>query len=134
MLLMLHTSWAPQAQILSHGSTGGFLTHCGWNSILESVANGIPLIAWPLYAEQKMNAVILTEDLKVALRPKLNENGLVGRAEIAQIVTCLMEGDQGKQLWNRMRDLKDAATMVVSENGSSTKSLTELARKWKNKV
>uniref|UniRef100_A0A5B7AF80 Glycosyltransferase n=1 Tax=Davidia involucrata TaxID=16924 RepID=A0A5B7AF80_DAVIN len=128
------SSWAPQAQILSHGSTGGFLTHCGWNSILESVANGIPLIAWPLYAEQKMNAVILTEDLKVALRPKLNDNGLVGRAEIAQIVTCLMEGDQGKQLWNRMRDLKDAATMVVSENGSSTKSLTELARKWKNKV
>uniref|UniRef100_A0A5B7AIN7 Glycosyltransferase n=1 Tax=Davidia involucrata TaxID=16924 RepID=A0A5B7AIN7_DAVIN len=128
------SSWAPQAQILSHGSTGGFLTHCGWNSILESVVNGIPLIAWPLYAEQKMNAVMLTEDLEVALRPKLNENGLVGRAEIAQIVKCLMEGEEGKRLRNRMRDLKDAAANVLTEDRSSTNSLAELAIKWKTKV
>uniref|UniRef100_A0A5B7AF82 Glycosyltransferase n=1 Tax=Davidia involucrata TaxID=16924 RepID=A0A5B7AF82_DAVIN len=127
-------SWAPQAQILSHGSTGGFLTHCGWNSILESVVNGVPLIAWPLYAEQKMNTVMLTEDLKVALRPKANENGLVGRVEITKAVKCLMEGEEGKGVRNRMRDLKDAAAKVLSQDGSSTKSLAELACKWNNKV
>lgn len=71
--------------VLSHGSTGGFLTHCGWNSVLESVVNGVPLIAWPLYAEQKMNAVMLTEDIKVALRPKANANGLMEREEIARV-------------------------------------------------
>ncbi|CAK9146363.1 unnamed protein product [Ilex paraguariensis] len=127
-------SWAPQAQILSHGSTGGFLTHCGWNSTLESVVNGIPLIAWPLYAEQKMNAVILTEDIKVALRPKVDENGLVGRLEIAKAVKSLMEGEEGKHVRSRMKGLKDAAAKVLSEDGSSNKTLSELAFKLKNKI
>ena len=126
-------NWAPQAQILSHGSTGGFLTHCGWNSTLESVVNGVPLIAWPLYAEQRMNAVMLTQDVKVALRPKESENGgLVEREEIARVVKGLMEGEEGKKLRFRMKELKDAAADVLSEDGSSTKALAELANKWKN--
>ncbi|OMO64333.1 UDP-glucuronosyl/UDP-glucosyltransferase [Corchorus capsularis] len=127
-------SWAPQAQVLSHGSTGGFLTHCGWNSILESVVNGVPLIAWPLYAEQKMNAVMLTEDIKVALRPKPSENGLVCRDEIARVVKGLMEGEEGKGVRNRMKDLKDAAAKVLSEEGSSTKALSEVAQKWRTQA
>ncbi|KAI3449254.1 hypothetical protein Pfo_005919 [Paulownia fortunei] len=126
-------SWAPQAQILAHGSTGGFLTHCGWNSTLESVVNGVPLIAWPLYAEQRMNAVMLHEDVKVALRPKVGEKGLVGRVEIANVVKGLMEGEEGKGIRSRMRELKDAAAKVLGENGSSTKSLAELANKWKSR-
>ncbi|KAH7847605.1 hypothetical protein Vadar_028006 [Vaccinium darrowii] len=99
-------SWAPQAQILSHRSTGGFLTHCGWNSTLESVVNGIPLIAWPLYAEQKMNAVILTEDLKVVLRLKVSENGIIERTEIADVVKRLMKGEEGNVVRSRTGDLK----------------------------
>lgn len=126
-------SWAPQAQVLSHGSTGGFLTHCGWNSTLESVANGVPLIAWPLYAEQRMNAVMLTEDIKVALRPRHNdENGLIERQEIARVVRGLMEGEEGKKVRNRMKGLKDAAARVLSDEGSSAKALTDLVLKWKN--
>ncbi|KAJ8444728.1 hypothetical protein Cgig2_030402 [Carnegiea gigantea] len=78
-------TWAPQIRILSHESTGGFLTHCGWNSILEAVVHGVPLIAWPLYAEQKMNAAMLTEGLKVAIRPTALETGLVGRGDIATV-------------------------------------------------
>lgn len=74
-------SWAPQAQVLAHDSTGGFVTHCGWKSTLESIVHCLPLIAWTLYAEQKMTAVMLTDDLKVAFRPQANENGLVGRGD-----------------------------------------------------
>nr|Q9AR73.1 RecName: Full=Hydroquinone glucosyltransferase; AltName: Full=Arbutin synthase [Rauvolfia serpentina]CAC35167.1 arbutin synthase [Rauvolfia serpentina] len=131
---LLVPSWAPQTEILSHGSTGGFLTHCGWNSILESVVNGVPLIAWPLYAEQKMNAVMLTEGLKVALRPKAGENGLIGRVEIANAVKGLMEGEEGKKFRSTMKDLKDAASRALSDDGSSTKALAELACKWENKI
>ncbi|GJR98053.1 hydroquinone glucosyltransferase-like protein [Tanacetum coccineum] len=89
-------TWAPQAQILSHGSTGRFLTHCGWNSVLEAVVQGVQMIVWPLYAEQKMNALMLTKGLKVSLRDKFNENGIVGRLEISRVVKGLLEGEEGK--------------------------------------
>nr|XP_023905553.1 hydroquinone glucosyltransferase-like [Quercus suber] len=125
-------SWAPQAQVLSHGSTGGFLTHCGWNSTLESIMQGIPLIAWPLYAEQKMNAVLLVEDVEVALRPKTNKNGLIDREEIAIVVKGLMVGEEGKKVRYRMKDIKIAAEKALSANGSSTKALSELASQWTN--
>ncbi|MED6217400.1 hypothetical protein PIB30_017247 [Stylosanthes scabra] len=127
-------SWAPQAQVLAHESIGGFLTHCGWNSTLESVVNGVPLIAWPLYAEQKMNAVLVTEDAKVALRPKISENGLVEREEIANVVKSLMEGEEGKKVRHRMKVLKEAATKTLGENGDSTKNIVELINKWKGQT
>lgn len=123
--------WAPQAQILAHGSTGAFLTHCGWNSVLESVTNGVPMIAWPLYAEQKMNAVIVHEDARVGLRVRPEENGLVEGVQVANVVKGLMEGEEGKGIRSRMRDLKDAAAKTLAENGASTKFLDELASKWK---
>ncbi|KAJ1429517.1 UDP-glycosyltransferase family, conserved site [Sesbania bispinosa] len=131
---LLVPSWAPQALILSHSSTGGFLTHCGWNSILESVVNGVPLVAWPLYAEQKMNAVLVTQGIKVALRAEVGENGLVEREEIASVVKTLMEGEDGKKLHYRMRGFKEAADRALKENGSSTKQIAELALKWKGQT
>lgn len=127
-------SWAPQAQVLRHSSTAGFLTHCGWNSTLESVVNGVPLIAWPLYAEQKMNAAMLTEGIKVALRPRASENGIIGREEIANVLRGLMEGEDGKKIRNRMKNLKEAAAIALSEEGSSARALSELAFKWKNQL
>ncbi|GLT38449.1 hypothetical protein SLA2020_126990 [Shorea laevis] len=119
--------WAPQPQILKHGSTGGFLTHCGWNSILESIVNGVPLIAWPLFAEQNMNALMLTVDVKIAVRPRANEDGLVGREEVAKIVKALMEGDEGKRTRERIKELEEAAAKAVGEGGSSRKAFSQLA-------
>ncbi|XP_019189284.1 PREDICTED: hydroquinone glucosyltransferase-like [Ipomoea nil] len=129
-------NWAPQHQILSHPSTGGFLTHCGWNSILESIAYGMPLVAWPLYAEQKMNALLLTDDLNVALRPKASdENGLVGREEISRVVKGLMASEQGKKMREKMGYLKDAGLKAIGdEDGSSTKALDQVVSIWKSKL
>ena len=103
------------------------MNHCGWKSILESVANGVPLAAWPLYAKQKMNTILVTEDVKVALRPKVGENGLVDREEIASVVKRMMEGAEGKKLHHQMKDLKEAAAKALGENGSSTKQIAKLA-------
>ncbi|KAI9078483.1 hypothetical protein K1719_039579 [Acacia pycnantha] len=127
-------SWAPQIQILSHSSVGGFLSHCGWNSTLESVVHGVPLITWPLFAEQKMNAIILNDVLKVAVKPdKVNkENGIVEREEIREVIKTLMEGEEGKEIFKRMKDLKEAAAKAMKEDGSSTLTLSQVAHIWKN--
>ncbi|KAM0895036.1 hypothetical protein ACQ4PT_024087 [Festuca glaucescens] len=60
-------SWAPQRDVLAHDAVGGFVTHCGWNSVLESVMAGVPMLAWPLYAEQRMNRVFLDKELGLAV-------------------------------------------------------------------
>ncbi|XP_054781756.1 hydroquinone glucosyltransferase-like [Prosopis cineraria] len=122
-------SWAPQIEILRHESIGGFLTHCGWNSILEAIFYGKSMIAWPLFADQRMNAVMLTEQFKVALRPKddENNNGIVERKEVARVVKIAMEGDEGTELRRRIQALKDAALRALGEDGSSTRTVSNLA-------
>ncbi|KAJ1388298.1 UDP-glycosyltransferase family, conserved site [Sesbania bispinosa] len=125
-------SWAPQTQILSHTSTGGFLTHCGWNSTLESIVHGVRMITWPLFAEQRMNAVLLTDGLKVALRPKFNENGIVEKEEIAMVIKGLMVGEEGNGIRQRIEELKDAAADGLKEDGSSTMALSQFGTRIEN--
>ncbi|XP_004492190.1 hydroquinone glucosyltransferase [Cicer arietinum] len=124
-------SWGPQIQILGHSSTGGFLSHCGWNSVLESVVYGVPIIAWPLFADQGVNAAMLSDGVKVALRPEVNDNGLVERNEIDKVVRELMEGEKGVEIRKRMEHLKNAAAVAINEMGPSTKALSEVADVWK---
>lgn len=119
-------AWAQQVQVLSHRAIGGFLSHCGWNSTLESVTNGVPMIAWPLYAEQKMNAAFLTEEAGVALRPQLRGGQVVGREEIETMVRTLMEGKEGECLRGNVKQLKRSAVEALKEGGSSHKSMCEL--------
>jgi hydroquinone glucosyltransferase len=123
--------WAPQLEILGHSSVGGFLTHCGWNSVLESVVKGVPMIAWPLFAEQRTNAALVTDGLKVSLRPKVSGNGIVMKEEIAKVVKTLMEGSKDEQVRKRMKHLQHFAASALKEDGSSTKALSSLACKWK---
>ncbi|THG04732.1 hydroquinone glucosyltransferase-like [Camellia sinensis] len=112
---LLVRSWAPQIQIMSHSSTGGFLTHWRWNSILESI-HGVPLIAWPLFTEQEMHTVMLTQEFEVAFRPKKNENGIVCHEEITKHVRYLIVGEEGKLVRHRAKELKDAAAMATSQH------------------
>ncbi|KAI3693226.1 hypothetical protein L6452_33057 [Arctium lappa] len=121
------TSWGPQIEILSHGATGGFLTHCGWNSVLESVVHGVPMIAWPLYAEQHMNAKVMTESLSLALRAESDDCGIVRKEVIEKVVKELMEGDEGKKISKRLNELKVAAMKALSDGGSSMESLSKFA-------
>ncbi|XP_056174833.1 anthocyanidin 3-O-glucosyltransferase 5-like [Syzygium oleosum] len=120
-------SWGPQVEILSHPSVGGFLSHCGWNSTLESIANGVPMIAWPLYAEQRLNATLLTEEIGVAVRPKvLPSKKIVGREEIEKLVRTVMVEKEGHTLRARVRELKSSAQKAVAEGGSSYGSLSKM--------
>ncbi|KAI9078837.1 hypothetical protein K1719_039178 [Acacia pycnantha] len=133
------SSWAPQSEILRHSSAGGFLTHCGWNSILESIVCGVPMMTWPLFAEQKMNAVLLTEGLKVALRLKANERGIVEKEEISKVVRSLMEEtEEGDGIRRRIGELKRDAASALKQDGSSTKALSQVVDQivtlWRQKA
>jgi len=126
--------WAPQMEVLGHRSIGAFLSHCGWNSALESVVYGVPMLAWPLFAEQRSNAALVTDGLKVALRPKMNtckSNEVVKKEEIVKLIKGLMEGLEGEEIGRRVKELKKLAKCAMMEEGSSTRAMSKLAHKWK---
>ncbi|GLJ47384.1 hypothetical protein SUGI_1000180 [Cryptomeria japonica] len=120
-------NWAPQIPVLSHPSTGGFLSHCGWNSTLESVSHGVPMIAWPLFAEQKMNRVILVKQIQVAISLRTESNGFVRREEVQIAVRELMEGQEGRKARKKMKVLKDKAKIALMEGGSTMKATANAA-------
>ncbi|XP_030533197.1 UDP-glycosyltransferase 88B1-like [Rhodamnia argentea] len=120
-------SWAPQVEVLGHGSVGGFVTHCGWNSVLEAVCGGLPMLAWPLYAEQRLNRAYLVEEMKLALSvTESEEDGLVSADELEERVNELMRSEKGRAIKDRVLPMRDAATAALSEGGSSLSTLAEL--------
>ncbi|KAK3447095.1 hypothetical protein EUGRSUZ_A02693 [Eucalyptus grandis] len=125
---MIVESWAPQVEVLSHGSVGGFVTHCGWNSILEAVCHGVPMLAWPLYAEQRLNRVYLVEEMKLALSvtESEEEDGLVSADELEERVNELMRSEKGRAIRDRVLAMREAATAALSKGGSSLSALAKL--------
>nr|XP_009802416.1 PREDICTED: crocetin glucoside glucosyltransferase-like [Nicotiana sylvestris] len=97
---MIVAKWAPQAKILRHSNIGGFLNHCGSNSILESLYFGVPLIAMPVLVDQFIAARYMVE-LGVGLEVKREENGKVKAEEIAKAIKNLMVEKKGEELRDR---------------------------------
>ncbi|XP_045787231.1 anthocyanidin 3-O-glucosyltransferase 5-like [Trifolium pratense] len=129
---MLVQEWAPQVNVLKHGSIGCFISHCGWGSVLESLTNGVPIIAWPLYAEQRMNATMLVEELGVAVKTTLSPTkNVVGREEIASLVkkVILVERNgKSNRMTERVREIKVSAEKALCEGGSSYNTLSKVAK------
>ncbi|KAG7626128.1 UDP-glycosyltransferase 71B8 [Arabidopsis thaliana] len=122
--------WAPQVAVLAKPAIGGFVTHCGWNSILESLWFGVPIAPWPLYAEQKFNAFVMVEELGLAVKIRKYWRGdqLVGTAtvivtaeEIERGIRCLMEQDSDVR--NRVKEMSKKCHMALKDGGSSQSAL-----------
>ncbi|KAJ4780664.1 Glycosyltransferase [Rhynchospora pubera] len=124
-------SWAPQWEVLQHDAIGGFVTHCGWNSILEAVTAGVPMICWPLYAEQRLSRRYLVEELNVALSIEGYDKGLVNADEMETKVRWLMESNEGKELRNWMAVVKDKAMEALKEGGPSWQAFKVLVSSLK---
>lgn len=125
-------SWAPQTLILSHPAIGGFLTHCGWNSIIESITAGVPMITWPFAADQFINENLVTEVIKVGVKVGVEEQlelkkalgYLVTRVKVEKAVTQLMcSNEQAEERRMRARELGKMAKKVVEKDGSSFGSI-----------
>ncbi|KAM0858041.1 hypothetical protein ACQ4PT_048092 [Festuca glaucescens] len=116
--------WAPQADVLRHAATGVFVTHCGWNSVLEGVTAGVPMLCWPLYAEQKMNKLRLVGEMGVAAEMVGWQRGLVEAAEVEGKVRMVMETEEGRELRARASAHKEAAAAAWDDGGSSRAAFT----------
>eukprot|EP01018_Ginkgo_biloba_P020195 Gb_04478 [translate_table: standard] len=119
--------WAPQLHILSHKSTGGFLTHCGWNSTLEGISLGVPMIAWPQHSDQFNNAIFVERELKVGVEVKKwtneEEDELVKAEEVEKAVRRVMVDSEGYDMRKRALELKAEAWKAIAEGGSSSKEM-----------
>ncbi|KAH7688225.1 UDP-glucuronosyl/UDP-glucosyltransferase protein [Dioscorea alata] len=119
--------WAPQREVLQHEAVGGFVSHCGWNSVLESMVAGVPVLTWPMMAEQALNEKMIVDELGAGLRlRKVGADGVVKREEIKDGVRELMVGEKGKRVRMKMEELGRMAMEAVEDGGSSYKSLSEL--------
>ncbi|EYU18464.1 hypothetical protein ABFS82_02G058200 [Erythranthe guttata] len=117
--------WAPQERVLKHQSIGGFLTHCGWNSTIESIANGgLPLIGWPFFAEQQTNCRYSCVEWGIGF--EIDND--VKRADVAAAVRELMDGDKVKKMKERAVELKRKAEEATAPGGSSSVNLDKLIK------
>ncbi|RXH98683.1 hypothetical protein DVH24_011008 [Malus domestica] len=127
--------WIPQAQILAHQSIGGFTSHCGWNSIFESLWYGVPIATWPIYAEQQMNAFEMVKELRLAIEIRLDYregSDLVMGEEVDISIKRLMNG--GDVVRGRVKEMREKSRIALMENGSSYQALGVLIRNLVPKI
>ena len=124
-------SWAPQTAVLRHKAVGGFVTHCGWNSTLETICAAVPMVAWPLYSEQRFNKILLVEQMGVALPMNESKDQFVSSVEIERRVKQVIGLKEGDVIRKRVLDLSHEAKVALSEGGSSKMALAKLVESWK---
>ncbi|KAH7279831.1 hypothetical protein KP509_37G039200 [Ceratopteris richardii] len=125
-------SWAPQLAVLGHRSIGAFLTHCGWNSVLESLSHGVPILGFPQAAEQNTNLRFVVEDWKVGLslfsekqqKESCNRSSMCSQAE--HTIAEIMRGERGTEARKHALEWKKIA-MEACTSGSSLLNLQRVA-------
>ena len=126
----LIVTWSPQLEVLAHKSVGCFMTHCGWNSTLEALSLGVPMVAMPQWTDQPTNAKFVADVLQVGVRIKVGENGMVTREEIERCIEeVMMEGERRDEIRTNSEKWKKLAIMAMDEGGSSDKNIEEFVAK-----
>ncbi|CAN6312302.1 unnamed protein product [Urochloa humidicola] len=134
---MVVTGWAPQTDILQHPSVGAFVTQCGWNSVLETIAAGVPVLTWPMLFEQFITERFMTHVLSIGERlwpegtgvrsTRYEEHELVPAKAIAQSVAKFMkEGGAADAARRRVKELSPKAHAAMAEGGTSRRDLDQL--------
>ncbi|XP_018630747.1 UDP-glycosyltransferase 92A1-like isoform X2 [Nicotiana tomentosiformis] len=122
-------SWAPQLQILCHGSTGAFLTHCGWNSVLESLSQGVPIISWPLAGEQAFNSKMLMEEMGVCIELTKGVQSVIEKEDVKKVIDIVLStSGKGKEMKEKANKIGISIREAVKEEkfkGSSVKAMDD---------
>ncbi|XP_057483079.1 UDP-glycosyltransferase 92A1-like [Actinidia eriantha] len=126
---LLLQCWAPQLEILSHKSIGAFLSHCGWNSVLEALSNGVPMLAWPMMAEQHFNAKMLEEEIGVCIGVGIGSHEVKSGDIMETFEVVMGETSKGKDMKNKVCEighmLGEAKKDEKKWKGASTKAMDD---------
>nr|POE90564.1 udp-glycosyltransferase 74f2 [Quercus suber] len=128
----LVVQWCSQLEVLSNKAIGCFLTHCGWNSTLEALSLGVPMVGVPQWTDQTTTAKYVQDVWKVGVRAKVCENGIVEREEIEFCIKEVMESERGKDFQKNAKKWRELAIKAVSEGGNSDKNIDEFVSKFVN--
>ncbi|KAG9160309.1 hypothetical protein Leryth_024247 [Lithospermum erythrorhizon] len=116
--------WCSQLEVLAHPSLGCFITHCGWNSTLESIVCGVPVVAFPQWTDQKTNAKLLEDVWKTGVRVRAKDDGIVESDEIIRCIEIVMDGgERGGEYRGNAQKWKELAREALKDGGSSDKNL-----------
>ncbi|PAN47143.1 hypothetical protein PAHAL_9G236500 [Panicum hallii] len=115
--------WCCQVEVLSHAAVGGFLTHCGWNSVLESVWAGVPMLCFPLLTDQFTNRRLVAREWRAGV--SIGDRGAVAADEVRARIEGVMGGEEGERLRGQVRKLRATLEAAVAPGGSSRSNLDE---------
>ncbi|KAL5703452.1 4-alpha-glucanotransferase [Ranunculus cassubicifolius] len=119
--------WCSQLEVLAHDSIGCFLTHCGWNSTLEALSLGVPMVAMPQIWDQFTNAKFIADVWEIGIRVKKNREGIVKREELDSCIREVMDGERGKVIKTNAVRWRELAKDAVDAGGSSDLNIQEFA-------
>nr|AXK92490.1 flavonoids UDP-glycosyltransferase [Siraitia grosvenorii] len=119
--------WAPQVLILNHQAVGGFLSHCGWNSVLESIVAGVMILGWPMEADQFINARLLVDDMGVSVRVCEGANSVPDPDELGKVIAKSLRGESPEKM--KAKALRREAVDAMGTNGSSWNDMHDLVNK-----
>ncbi|GLT94387.1 hypothetical protein SLE2022_121290 [Rubroshorea leprosula] len=122
----LMVSWCSQEEVLNHPAIGGFLTHSGWNSTIESVGCGVPMVCWPLFLLNSLQTVGIYACTEWGIGMEIDGN--VRRDEVGKLVRELMEGNKGRETRKNAPECKTKAEESASPEGSSLLNLDRLIK------
>ncbi|KAM7510948.1 hypothetical protein LguiB_009823 [Lonicera macranthoides] len=125
----LIVSWCPQLDVLAHKATGCFVTHCGWNSTLEALSLGVPMVAMPQWTDQHTNAKYVVDVWKMGSRARPDDKGIVGREEVERCIGEIMKGEKGKEIRKNSHKWRQLAIKSMDKGGSSDKNIDEFIAK-----
>ncbi|KAJ3706747.1 hypothetical protein LUZ61_010452 [Rhynchospora tenuis] len=113
--------WAPQLEILAHKAIAGFMSHCGWNSCIESISMGVPILAWPMHSDQPWNSILVSDYLKVGVivRDWDRRKEILSAGEIEVTIKKVMVYDSGEKIRRRAKELRDTVRQEAADGGAA---------------
>nr|QWT69386.1 UGT74E2 [Gynostemma pentaphyllum] len=124
----LVVNWCPQLEVLSHKAISCFVTHCGWNSTLEALSLGVPMVAIPQWVDQITNAKFVADVWEVGVRVKRNDKGIATQEEIQASVGKVVQGERRDEFKQNSIKWKNLAKQAVDEGGSSDNNIEEFVK------